>query len=262
MPDATALFCVVTLARLDYAGAVLWKKSWEPEAVLALIGGVVAALVFGSVALGLLTQAGVSGFRSEVSFGSVMLKTLSFHGAVLVLGAIFLKFHDQGWRDVVGETNWKGCLVLAVAVLVVATPVLFGLKVLSGLALQKMGWPAEDQMAVEMFRDASPLIRGYLAFFAVVLAPVAEEFFFRGLLFSVAKRRGWTKLGWIGVSFLFALIHANSPTFLSLFVLALALTWLYDKTEGLLAPILAHSLFNAANLVLLLLAEKYQPMTP
>ena len=39
---------------------------------------------------------------------------------------------------------------------------------------------------------------------------------------------------------------------LPLFVLALALTWLYDRTDGLLAPVMAHGLFNAANVVLLL----------
>ena len=43
----------------------------------------------------------------------------------------------------------------------------------------------------------------------------------------------------------------NAPTFVPLFVLALALTWLYEKTDNLLAPITAHSLFNAANLVVL-----------
>jgi membrane protease YdiL (CAAX protease family) len=50
---------------------------------------------------------------------------------------------------------------------------------------------------------------------------------------------------------LFALIHHNPPIFLSLFVLALVLTWLYEKTDNLLAPITAHALFNAANLILL-----------
>jgi membrane protease YdiL (CAAX protease family) len=39
--------------------------------------------------------------------------------------------------------------------------------------------------------------------------------------------------------------------FVPLFALALALTWLYEKTDNLLAPIFAHSLFNAANLVAL-----------
>jgi membrane protease YdiL (CAAX protease family) len=36
-------------------------------------------------------------------------------------------------------------------------------------------------------------------------------------------------------------------TFLPLVVLAVALTWLYEATNNLLAPILAHSLFNMAN---------------
>jgi len=39
----------------------------------------------------------------------------------------------------------------------------------------------------------------------------------------------------------------------ALFVLALALTWLYQKTGNLLASITAHACFNAVNLALLLL---------
>ena len=35
--------------------------------------------------------------------------------------------------------------------------------------------------------------------------------------------------------------------------LALALTWLYELTDNLLAPILVHALFNAANLAMLVL---------
>jgi membrane protease YdiL (CAAX protease family) len=44
--------------------------------------------------------------------------------------------------------------------------------------------------------------------------------------------------------------------------LALCLTWLYEKTGGLLAPILAHGLFNLANLILLLVAERYNGLGP
>jgi membrane protease YdiL (CAAX protease family) len=84
-----------------------------------------------------------------------------------------------------------------------------------------------------------------------VLAPVAEEFIFRGMLYPFVKQLGWPRLAWIGVSFAFALIHDDAATFVPLFVLALALTWLYEKTDNLLAPIAAHSLFNAANLVIL-----------
>jgi membrane protease YdiL (CAAX protease family) len=37
----------------------------------------------------------------------------------------------------------------------------------------------------------------------------------------------------------------------ALFLLALVLTWLYEKTDNLLAPITAHAFFNAVNLILL-----------
>jgi membrane protease YdiL (CAAX protease family) len=50
------------------------------------------------------------------------------------------------------------------------------------------------------------------------------------------------------VSLLFALIHLNLAALFPLFVLALAFTWLYEHTDNLLAPIVAHALFNAANL--------------
>ena len=84
---------------------------------------------------------------------------------------------------------------------------------------------------------------------------MAEEFIFRGVLYPFVKQLGWPRLAWFGVSFLFALIHLDAATFVPLFVLALALTWLYEKTDNLLAPITAHGLFNAANLVLLFLSN-------
>lgn len=242
---------------------MFWKKTWEPEAVLALIGAIAAAFFFGNVAAGLLRQAGVGGFQGDDSLGTVLVGTLSFQGAAVVLGTVFLKFHDASWRELFGSTNWKRCLGLALAVLAGVGPAMFGLKFLSEIVLRQLHFAVADQRAVELLLTAkTPWLSAYLVFFAVVLAPLGEEFFFRGLLFSTAKRYGWPKLGWLGVSFLFALIHLNAPTFLPLFALALALTWLFEKTGGLLAPVLAHSLFNAANLLLLAVAEKYGPARP
>ena len=241
---------------------MLWKKTWEPESVLALLGGILAACIFGNLTLGLLQQGGVRGFRSNVSPGSVLLATLSFHGAALLLGAAFLKFHETSWREVSGDTGWKRCLALDLKVLIVVAPVVLGLKTASEILLQRLHWAVEEQSAVELVRGAGPWVRIYLFFFAIILAPLAEEFVFRGLLFSFAKNLGWPKLGWFGASFLFALMHANAPIFLSLFVLALALTWLYEKTGGLLAPVMAHSLFNCANVVILILQEPSNRLLP
>jgi membrane protease YdiL (CAAX protease family) len=94
--------------------------------------------------------------------------------------------------------------------------------------------------------------RVYLGLFAIVLAPVAEEFVFRGMLYPFVKQLGFPKFAWFGVSFLFALIHLDVSKFIPLFALALALTWLYEYTDSLIAPIVGHSLFNATNFALLL----------
>jgi len=236
---------------------MLWKKTWEPEAVLTLLGGIVAAFVLGNLAGGLLHQAGIVGFRGTESLGSVLLTTLSFHGAAIVLGTIFLKRHHSSWREVLGRTGWVHCLALSCVVLVAAAPVLYGVKWISDFVWFHVFGDVEDQAAVELILGSKLWLRCYLVFFAVVLTPVAEEFVFRGLLFSTAKRYGWPRAGRVGVSLLFALIHFNGPAFLPLFLLALVLTWLYEVTEGLLAPMLAHSAFNAANLAVLLVAEKY-----
>jgi hypothetical protein len=85
---------------------------------------------------------------------------------------------------------------------------------------------------------------------AVLLAPVVEEILFRGILYPAIKQRGYPGFALWGTSLLFAAIHSNLMTFVPLTVLALALVWLYEKTDTLLAPIAAHAVFNAANFFL------------
>ena len=233
---------------------MLSQKPWRIEAVIQLVAGVFACLCVGVTAIGLLRQAGVTAFKSSDSFASVLLATLSFQGAAWILIYVFLKQNEVNWRVAFGfrNANLNKSLLLSAGVLVLALPVILGLEHFSALVLGKMGWPAEDQRAVDLIVNAkSWWLRGYLAFFAIVLAPVAEEFIFRGVLFPFIRQLGWPKLAWFGVSFLFASIHANAPALVPLFVLALVFTWLYKKTDCLLAPIAAHSLFNTVNLVIL-----------
>jgi membrane protease YdiL (CAAX protease family) len=233
---------------------MLSPKPWRPGAVVQLIAGAFVCLCVGVVAAGVLHQAGVAAFQAPDSFANVLAATLSFQGAVWILMFVFLKQHEVNWRDAFGFRggNLKKSLLLAVGALALALPVVLGIEQISALALEKMGWPPEDQRAVELIAQSkSWWLRGYLAFFAAVLAPVAEEFIFRGVLYPFVKQLGWPKLAWFGISFLFALIHVNAETFVPLFVLALVFTWLYEKTDCLLAPIAAHSLFNTVNLVIL-----------
>ena len=55
----------------------------------------------------------------------------------------------------------------------------------------------------------------------------------------------------IGTALLFALFHVNLLTFASLTAGALVRSALYEFTDNLLAPIIAHAVFNASNLIML-----------
>ena len=160
------------------------EKTWEPEAVLALIGGIVAAFFFGNLAAGLLRQAGVAGFKSDDSLGSVLLATSSFQGAAVVLGTIFLKTHDSGWREVLGGASWKRCLALAAVVLAVVAPVIFGLKAISEILMQKLHWPVADQRAVELILSAkTPWLSAYMVFLRWCWRRWGRNFFSRPAFF-------------------------------------------------------------------------------
>jgi membrane protease YdiL (CAAX protease family) len=239
---------------------MLSEKPWRGEIVMQFVALQFIAYFFGAAALVTLHSLGVGGFRHDEDFGNVLLATLSFQGATWILIPIFLRQHQMNWRDAFGfrGPELKKSMLLAVALLVFfAAPAAWWWQEISAQILTQLGWPVEDQAAVTLFKGAKAFGEfAYLSFFAVALAPVAEEFIFRGVLFPFIKQRGFPKLAWLGVSALFALIHFNLATFMPLFALALALTWLYETTDNLLAPIVAHGLFNAANLALLFYAPK------
>lgn len=238
---------------------MLSQKPWRAEAVIQLVAGVFACVCLGALTVAGLRQAGVAAFKSADSFAPVLVATLSFQGAACGLMFVFLMFHNVNWRELFGLRDPKlvRSLLLGAAVVTVAFPIVLVLQQVSVMALERVGWHPEDQRAVDLLVSAKSFwLRGYLVFFAVVLAPVAEEFLFRGVLFPFVKQLGWPRFAWLGVSLLFAAIHVNLPTLVPLFALALVLTWLYDRTDCLLVPIAAHSLFNTANVIILFIQNR------
>jgi membrane protease YdiL (CAAX protease family) len=242
--------------------AKLWPmlspKPWRLDAVLQLLAGIFACTIAGALFASLLHHERIAGFRSEEGLGVILLGTLSLHGAALVLIHFFLREHEVSWRSALGWglNQFKRVISPVVLTIFFILPVAGTLQMLLFGLLTKLGHPPQEQEAVELFSKAgSNLSLAYLIFFAVILAPVAEEFIFRGILYPFVKQLGYPKLALIGVSLLFASVHGSLVILLPLFVFALAQTWLYEKTDCLLAPMITHAVFNLANLVVMFAAR-------
>jgi len=175
----------------------------------------------------------------------------------VVLITVFLGFHQTGWRAAFGfDVAPARALTLGFLVILAFLPLAWGMQMISGLVLERLGYDPQEQIAVQALRLSSSVpLRLALGAVSIVLAPVAEEALFRGIFYPAIKRLGYPRLAWIGTSVLFAAIHLNVLTFLPLLVLALGLVMLYERTGNLLAPIAAHACFNALNFALLFWIE-------
>ncbi len=137
--------------------------------------------------------------------------------------------------------------------------------------------PPNLHPVLQSLRESPPLFLNLLLILnAAILAPLSEEFFFRGFLQSALiqtrsfpRRHGFPLFSalpdaspltsapsparrWFAIlltSALFTLIHQQPEAFPTLFVLALGLGYLYERTGSLWAPISLHVLFNSLSLL-------------
>ncbi|GAH76387.1 unnamed protein product [marine sediment metagenome] len=101
---------------------------------------------------------------------------------------------------------------------------------------------------------ASPPWLAVMVITAAVIVPIGEELLFRGLAQSLLRRHFGPWPAVLIASAIFAAAHWSQPQAVpSLFVLAVVIGYNYERTGRLLAPILIHTLFNAANMALRLI---------
>jgi hypothetical protein len=87
-----------------------------------------------------------------------------------------------------------------------------------------------------------------LVLVAVVLAPVAEEIVFRGVLLSALEARWGIRVAIVGSSLAFSVVHLSLVAIPAVFLFALVLGWLFVRTRSLVVCIVAHALFNGIGL--------------
>jgi membrane protease YdiL (CAAX protease family) len=123
-----------------------------------------------------------------------------------------------------------------------------GFWVFAAIYAVVVGQGAEQELVTDLKQQDSLVVLGGFAVLVGIVAPIVEEFFFRGFLFGVLRE----KLGVVWAALLagsvFGLIHvAGTPlrTLGILVVLGVGLCLLYARTGSLLPGIGLHSLHNS-----------------
>jgi len=231
------------------------RKPWQPDAVLALCMAILFSMALGMMLNGLAAHYLKGLSPEDAQLLQFVVGILSFQGAVLVLAGFFLQFHQLTWTEAFGLRNstWLRVALVSLSSGVIILVVGLELGWLSGEVMSHWGLKPEAQEAVQVLQQTmSPERRLIYGVAALGLAPIAEEVLFRGLIYPAIKQTGRTRLALWGTSLLFAGIHMNLMGLVPLTFVAVMLTWLYEATDNLLAPMVAHCFFNTANFILLM----------
>ena len=93
-----------------------------------------------------------------------------------------------------------------------------------------------------------PLLFIFEMFSAIIIAPISEELFFRGVLFNRLKIRKGFVFGLVVSSVIFGLCHLNYPDHISHIIytciMGMTLCILYSRTDNLLLNMVVHSAYN------------------
>jgi membrane protease YdiL (CAAX protease family) len=119
--------------------------------------------------------------------------------------------------------------------------------------------PVEQQLLQDAMAGGVPLV--LVMVLAIVVAPLAEEVIFRGVLFRALASRSTVTLGVVLSAAVFAVIHfevafSQPVALLGLFTIGALLAVAYHLTGNLFVPIIAHGVFNAISIGLTVLVEQ------
>ena len=230
-------------------------EPWNPESLLWLGCALMLALAPGAAVAGLFEDGSIAQMAANVTVLPV---------AILVGVTVWFQVNRRFYQTPISlaaafgfnRRNTGRCLLLGLVTGFGLVVIAMALALSTSLLIQALGDQAEPQKLVTLIAEeaAKPDQTGALVFFVVmaaVVAPVVEEIFFRGILYPAIKQIGYPRIAAIGTAILFALFHVNLLTFASLTAVALGLIALYEFTDNLLAPIVAHAVFNASNLTML-----------
>lgn len=132
---------------------------------------------------------------------------------------------------------------------VVGMYLLVGAYGVVGKALGLEGIEAPASAFAPTLRD--PVALALYGAVTLIAAPLAEELFYRGLIFGGLSSWGFWPAAIVSSS-LFAFSHLSAATFLPVFAIGVVMAWLFWWRGSLWDAILFHFLFNLLSFILLI----------
>jgi len=241
---------------LHQARLVRWRTNQLGDQVIMMCG----LLVSGMVASVVVTLLGASAGGSLTS-GASLLAMLT--ASAVTLGAwLMVRQPEPAGVDTRSAMPTSRAVVAGLIGLAIVWPWVSLVANIGNLVQSALGGATPPDVAhrtLDALREHvhEPSAWG-VALVVVTLTPLTEEVVWRGAVQQALKRLGIPRLVAIGcTAVLFALVHWNAVPDASrlsalpaLAMLGFALGWLMERTGRLIAPVVAHAAFNAANLLL------------
>jgi membrane protease YdiL (CAAX protease family) len=269
VPLTLAGLPVLALGLAATAGYQVIARRADPRAAYR---GPSPLLIFGlaffTALIGLIALV-VLGVDPETPWGALAAIATQVAGYAVVGWLAVIRTNSLSWREIALPPGAMAGMAQSVgSALAVMLPVTLLALVLAGLIAGLLDVGAPEVLPPA--RSASELIAIVLA--GVILAPVGEEFLFRGIAVSAWLRDLGPRSAILRATVLFAAVHVlnvNTPdpstgvrqTILVLAVIlpvGYALGWLYLR-RGLAASITGHMVYNGVLLGLTVLVEQLPP---
>ncbi len=235
----------------------LHLRPWTSREAFPLIGMMLGLYALGSVLRPPLASAGDG--PSERAVIWLVAQGIVLHLAGLAFVVFTLRRRGISWRSGFGAEG-RGVFAgvgRGVLFYLAAMPFLAFYAMVYHGALRHAGYhPLPQEVALVFAGERSVWIRGALAALAVVIAPVFEEILFRGVALPLFARKWGVGPAVVAVSVFFAAIHFHVPSFVPLFVIAVAFSLAYIGSGSIVVPVVMHGLFNSVNLLLLVLLKQ------
>lgn len=179
---------------------------------------------------------------------------VTFLSQVVLAGIVLFASRQtlRGWARAVGldrihpERWW---LVIGLVVLVYSA--LFAYSVAA--AATGISW-LEPNSTVPSGVSRDNLTLSITALATLIGAPISEEFFFRGLVFSGLLKWGFWPAALVSGA-AFSLVHFDPGSVIPFLGIALVMTWVYWRRGSLWDSIAFHFAFNATSIILLLVTR-------